>query len=170
ISTELAKQLADHWEVEYVVSGPPGSLGLLIRRKKWVIRNDDLQLFDALLDGLYASTSVGFFAAAGAPKLALLAPIAAFVKGVLKVGRQAWTKGVPLDSRHFAVLYAIYSNDNGLTKSELLEELNSVKRESWTSKGVQKYLEELRSVPSRDGTPKQLVVQSPDGRWRTSSI
>jgi hypothetical protein len=40
-------------------------LPILVKRFRWVVRNDDLNLVDGILEGLRGSASAGFFLAAG---------------------------------------------------------------------------------------------------------
>src|SRR5437763_1317611 len=43
-------------------AAPPGGASAAVSRVRWVIKDDDLGLFDAILDGLKSAASVGFLA------------------------------------------------------------------------------------------------------------
>jgi hypothetical protein len=49
------------WEEAQQIVRAPGAKGLQIPAIRWVIPDDDLRLFDAILDGVKAAAGTGFF-------------------------------------------------------------------------------------------------------------
>ena len=140
----------------------------LVRRFRYVIRNEDLQLFDAVMDALVIAVSVGVFVVPGVNVLASWGAITAIVTKLLKVGRKAATKGVVLEKQHFAVLTTLH--DAGESSfDELLERLRQQETD-WSSERLQAALSLLQKAPSLDNSEVKLVISLPDQRWRTSGI
>jgi hypothetical protein len=140
----------------------------LMRSFRYVIRNEDLQLFNAVLDGMVAAVPASFFILPGVDPQTHWAAVAAIVAGLLKVGRQAATKGVVLDKQHYAVLTTL--RDMGeLTFDELLDRLKE-QESDWDDEKLRAALSLLQNAPSLDNSEIKLVISLPGQRWRTSGI
>jgi|SRR5215831_4307116 len=142
--------------------------GALVRRFRYVIRNDDLQLFNSILDALVAGVAVGFFLPPHIDPLARWRAIATISAVMLKVGKQAATKGVRLEKQHFAVLSTIHDAGE-LGFEELLEFMNR-QGPGWTSEKLQEVLSMLEQAPSLNGSQVRLLISLPEQRWRTSGL
>jgi hypothetical protein len=88
-------------------TAPPGGFPVLLP-KSLAIRDDDLKILDALIDGLKAAAGAGFFL------LVFTGPQAtAAIAGVLMAGarliRQLWTKSVSLSPDDHRILFILKS-------------------------------------------------------------
>lgn len=140
----------------------------LVRHFRYVIRNEDLQLFNAVLDGMVAAVPASFFIAPGVDPQTHWGAVAAIVAGLLKVGRQAATKGVVLDKQHYAVLTTLHDAGE-LAFDELLERLRQ-QEPDWDDEKLRAALSSLQNAPSLDNSEVKLVISLPGQRWRTSGI
>lgn len=173
VSSDLAKEAAEKlvsvYREECRGLRTPGVSGMLIKPFKWVIRDDDLKLMQAVFEGLKAATQAGFFTAAGVPIPAKWTGAVAIAAVIFTVAKQALTKGKRLDKRDFEVLYTLNSNKDGFKSEELHKKLHS-KNDSWTEEEVEERLKNLKKIPVKNGTLKSFTVQEANDRWRTVGI
>ena len=148
----------------------PGTAAPALSSKlKYVIRDSELQIFESLVDAIKSTASVGFFYVAGVSEPAKWAALIAIFATIYKVGRQALTKGIKLDARHFRVVFVL--NKLGRVKiDELLHNLNEQEDAHWSIETVDSILKDLKETPSLDGTVIPLVANDRHGFWWTSGI
>jgi hypothetical protein len=149
---------------------PPGGFSILIKRFRWVIRNDDLNLLDCILEGLRASASAGFFLAAGVAAPARWGALIGLGATTFKVVRSSVLRGKQLDPDLFAVL-ATLKLAGRAAEDELIAKLACGAADSkWDIAAIQKALDALKAVPMSDGTVRQLVSKDYDGKWQVSGV
>lgn len=120
------------------VPPPPGGFPYLVKRYRWVIRNDDLSLFDCILEGLRGTASAGFFFAAGVSLPAQWGAVVGLATVLFKICRSVLLRGKQLSPDLFAVLIAL-KNGGPAATDELAERL--LKTDSkWTTIAVQNTL------------------------------
>lgn len=148
---------------------PPNATPVLVKRFRWVIRNDDLNLMDSVLEGLKGAAAAGFFMAARVSAPARLGVLVGLATAILKVVRGAVNRGKHLPADFFAVLAAL--KDRGpATSDELAAKLSSIDAAKWNAAVVQSALESLKAMPMNDGTVRAIVAQGPDKKWVVSGI
>jgi type IV secretory pathway TrbD component len=148
-------------------AAPPGGASAAVSRVRWVIKDDNLALFDAILDGLKSAASVGFLAYAVSGVQAWSAAVGLSV-AIFKLCRNMLRKGAVLDKRMFAVLAAVRSA-KAVTAEQLYDLLCSSDC-SWSQSEINDILSELQALPMRDGTPRQLVSRSAAGYWAAAGV
>ena len=141
---------------------------MLVPRFRWVIKNDDLALADAILDGVRAAASAGFFATVQVSAPAQWGAAVALFAAVFKVVRNALRKGVVLDARTYSIV-TIVKKSGPLTGEELLVHVQKIHANE-TAESVRPALEALKAMPMRDGTVRALVAQDGAGRWVAAGI
>lgn len=137
--------------------------------KRWVIRNQDLALLDSfgtILQGTATLTALAF--ATGAASMTPLAPAVAILYQLLKTGLVMRKKGVSLDALDFQVLCTLREQPQGLTPSEIREQLADVSQ-SLDASMVETCLNRLAKYPSRIGDVA-LVWKGADERWRSKDV
>jgi hypothetical protein len=147
---------------------PPSPLAAPALVRRWVIRDDDLELFDTVVDAivLLLPGVLAAGAAAGAAGASAAALVGA-AGGLAKLWQRARRKGAMLDPRERLVLAALHV-EGPMTLDDLHLRLRATDL-SWTTTEVQQHLQRLAACPARDGTTLELVVH--DGaRWRTAGI
>jgi len=155
--------VADAAQEKTKSGGPPGTLGLMVRH--YVIRKDDLALFDSVTSALTTAAGAGFFIGTE-PKTAAEVGI---VVSLLKLLRDLWKKGAVLGDDKILVLTVlrtrVSSSSPGLTAAELLAAVNSSgapKDMDW----LQEQLQALSKFPVPAGGTKEFVSRDGLGRWR----
>lgn len=142
---------------------PPGGAPAMINRFRWVIRDDDLALFDAIFDGVKTSASAGFFMAADLGNPAFWGAVVGVTATLFKLGRNVVRKGRTLDAQTFAVLAAVKAS-SGITSTTLAERLGRSHDEVLVT------LESLKSLPMKDGVSRQLVAKNEHGQWVPAGV
>ena len=162
--------VAQNWSaaVKEQAPVPPGATPAMVKRFRWVIRDDDLQLADALADCAKTGITSGGSILLGSPDAAALAALTGGLASLFKLGRRANRKGKVLDARSFALLLALRA-DGPLTLPALTFHL-SAQDPSWTADEASTKLKELAAVVLGDGTQQALVAEDAQGRWRTVGI
>ncbi|MEK6260065.1 MAG: hypothetical protein AABP62_15700 [Planctomycetota bacterium] len=148
---------------------PPNATPVLVKRFRWVIRNDDLNLLDSVLEGLKGAATAGFFMAAGVSAPAQWGVLVGLATAILKVVRGAVNRGKRLPAELFSVLAALKSCGPA-TNEELATKLSPADSAKWNVAAVQTALESLKAIPMNDGTVRALVAQGPDKKWVVSGI
>ena len=147
---------------------PPGGFPILVKRYRWVIQNDDLSLFDCILEGLRGTASAGFFFAAGVSAPAQWGAVVGLAAVLFKICRSVILRGKQLSPDLFAVLVAL-KNGGPATTDELAARLLKTDPK-WTTIAIQKTLDVLKSLPMADGSVRQLVAKGADERWQASGV
>jgi hypothetical protein len=136
---------------------------LLLPKIKYAIKNEDIKLLDALLDGLKAAASVNFFQ--GSPADKTIPAITGVIAALLKFGRDI-LKGVRLNSKELLLL-VILKRDGVSETNELLDKLVS-KKITIEEQELLKLLGNLSQKRSLIGTNVSLIAKTSDGRWVTT--
>lgn len=63
---ELIETIAKEFEIIDYPAPPRGTVGLIVARYRWVIRDEDFQIFEGILDGLKSAAGASFFMSAAA--------------------------------------------------------------------------------------------------------
>jgi hypothetical protein len=147
---------------------PPGHLSALVKRYRWVIRDDDLNLYDSILEGVKSSASAGFFYAAGISAPAHWGALVGVISSLFKVCRNVLLRSQQLSPDLFTVLIAL-KNGGPATVEELSARLAETGKNFSTSE-LAAMLESLKSLPMRDGTARQLAAKGYQDRWQVSGI
>lgn len=147
---------------------PPGGFPVLVKRYRWVIRNDDLNLFDCILEGLRGTASAGFFFAVGVSAAAEWSALVGLATVLFKICRGVLLRGKQLSPDLFAVLIAL-KNGGPATIDELTARLLTTDPK-WSTTLVQTTLDALKSLPMGDGTVRQLAAKGYEERWQVSGV
>ncbi len=148
---------------------PPNATPVLVKRFRWVIRNDDLNLLDSVLEGLKGAATAGFFMAVGVGAPARWGALVGLAIAIIKVVRGAANRGNRLPPDLFAVVAALKGYEP-VTSEELTAKLSLGDAAKWNAPVVQSALESLKAIPMNDGTVRALVAQGPDKKWVVSGI
>jgi len=165
IAAELGEHLVTAFEEVTFPDPPPGTLAMMVPRIRWVIRDDDLSLLDAVSDGVVAAIGTGWILNDPAGTQATVAGIAGVAAAALRVLNQIRRKGARISARNMKVLLALESSDNALSIEEAVEGLEDLSREEVTAA-----FKELQEVRLRDGTVESLIAQDATGRWSASGV
>lgn len=147
---------------------PEGGIPALVKRFRWVIRNDDLNLLDSILEGVKGSASAGFFFAAGVAEAAKWGAVVGLVSALFKICRSVLLRGQQLSPDLFTALVAL-KNGGPATVDELSARLTTMDPQ-WNAARVTTVLDTLKSLPMGDGTIRQLVAKGESERWQVSGI
>jgi hypothetical protein len=136
---------------------------ILLPKLKYAIRNEDIKLLDAILDGLKAAASVNFFQ--GNPDDKTISATIGVIAALVKLGRDL-LKGVRLSSIELLVL--IILRENG--PSETIDIIENFARKGIDIKETDllTIIGDLSQKKSILGTNVALVVKTLDGRWATT--
>jgi hypothetical protein len=149
---------------------PPGTMGMVLPIKRWIIKNDDLKFLESLLDGLKGAAAAGFFLLAGATPAATLAAVIGLAAMVFKIGRQALRKGRTLLPYEYGIVTVLCGHRDGLMLSELVMGLDHFTRQKNNAEQVQDCLTRLKAINLADGTVVALVAEDAQGRWFAAGI
>lgn len=136
---------------------------LLLPKLKYAIKNDDIKLLDAILDGLKAAASVNYFQ--GSPPDKTIPAITGVIAALIKLGRDL-LKGVRLNSTELLLL-VILKKDGAIETSDLREKLLR-KKIDIEEKELLIMIGNLSQKKSLIGTNVSLVAKTTDGRWATT--
>lgn len=150
--------------VSHEARRPRGGLGMVVGR--YVIRDDDLSLLDALRAAVLAAAPTSFF---------LDAPTTASVTGLLAavvtVADRLRRKGARLGPIPLHVLMCLRASPRRLSAAEVAHRLNAASDDRpWTVDEAERELVGLQSVPLGDGSVASLVSRDADGRWATAGV
>jgi hypothetical protein len=163
----LGDAIADEFAEKRIPPSLPGLLQLKIPVVRWVIKDDDLKLIEALTDGFKAGAAAGFLA--GQPvKGAVAGGVVGIVAAAVKLGRQIAKKGRRLSRLEYSVIAALNGIDVGLTESQLLTWL--VAQSSYTAGEIQGAIKRLEAIALPDGTVTALISRDADGKLRVAGI
>ncbi|MFL6664719.1 MAG: hypothetical protein ACJ8G7_21290 [Rhizobacter sp.] len=166
---DIAAAIVDEWALTAEGHDADSPHRATFRPARWVIRNQDLGLLDAV-SGVLQGTATGAALAAstGSLTLGLLAPAIAVVTHLVKASLNARNKGVQLSEPEFFLLALVREASAGAS----LDALQS----AWTSRfgvgsapGLEPRLEKLARYPARAGE-LALIWKGPDGLWRAKDV
>ncbi len=148
-------------------SPPPGTLGLMVRR--WVVRVDDLKLYDEFVRAVTAAAGATFFL----DQTKVLAAGVGVTGALGSIFRNAWRSSANVTSDEWTILLAIKEKyPLRPQKEELLSILSEHRRSdglAWSEAAVQKTLERLEKYPTRSGV-KKFVASDAEGGWGLEGI
>lgn len=143
----------------------PDGLGFIIPRYRWIIRDDDLKLLDAVSEGFKSAGAAGFFfhAVHGGP---LASAIGGIVVASVRLVRQARNKGAIVSPAELRILIVLKTNPDGLTPPEVAAILSQ--SVPTTDADVRQVLNRLAKYAVGDGSTTPFVAEDGDGRWRVN--
>jgi biotin operon repressor len=133
---------------------------LMVKGLKWVIRDDDLKLFDAFIKAVSAAAAAGFFMKADIPATAMTSLVTTVCTLVYNVAR----KGAKLTDAQCQTLLALKAHNAAVTESVLASELGISEAE------VGETLSHLKAVRLADGTVVAIVAQDGGKRWMAAGV
>lgn len=146
---------------------PHGTLGLMVRR--WVVRGDDLKLYDEFVRAVTAAAGASFFM----DHAKLPAAGVGVAVALVSVFRNAWRAAANVTSDEWIILLALKGKFPVRPRKEELVSLlsGSPRRDgsAWSLEAVQKTLARLEKYPTRSGV-KKFVTPDGDGGWGLESI
>ena len=108
----------------------------MIPRINWIIKNEDLQLIDSLLEGLKTAAGVSFFMAPSIDSSKTWPAIIGIFSTVFKLARNVKNKSKIIDSTNFKILLLLKLDKDGLELNYLHYLLNS--------EGIELSIDELK--------------------------
>lgn len=165
----IAGEIVDEWGVSASGDNADSSHRAMFRPTRWVIRNQDLGLLDAV-SGVLQGTATGaaLFASTGSLTLGLLTPAIAVATHLVKIALNLRRKGTQLSEPEFFLLALVLENPGGASVERL--------RNAWVARfgeseagGLESMLEHLAKYPSPVGE-LSLVWKGADGRWRGKDL
>lgn len=165
----IADAIVDGWGHSVTSDGGDSLHRATFRPARWVIRNQDLGLVDAVFGVLQATaTGAALLASTRSVTLGLLAPAIAVLTSLVKIGLNLRNKGAQLSEREFFLLALVAAAPSG-ARSEAL-------REDWTARfgedakiELESHLDRLAKYPSRMGE-LSLIWRDADGLWRAKDV
>src|SRR5207249_2444787 len=116
----LSSEMASQSTIIRFPDFPPGTMGLMIPKTYWVIRNDDLKLMEALWPAICAATAVISL------KSLTASATAAILGSTFKIVRAALSKGVRLAPLQHRLILALKSSDHGSTIADVVSKMKSM--------------------------------------------
>lgn len=161
----LSTEMASESTVLRFPDFPPGTMGLMIPKTYWVIRNDDLRLMETLWPAIAAATAV-----ISLKSLTATATVA-ILGSTFKIVRAARSKGVSLTPIQHRLILALKSSDQGSTIAALVSKMRSMpNQEELSEADVLTELSALKSIRLNDGTVVGLVAEDGKGLWSAAGI
>ncbi|MFN7939155.1 MAG: hypothetical protein U0R19_37875 [Bryobacteraceae bacterium] len=131
-----------------------------------VIRDDDLEVIDAICKALEAAVAAGLVSSK-----VLIAALSAVIIGLVKIGRQVQAKAAFVSRDQLVILMLLKENPLGLTLRELTALSNDRKVLAMKSEeDILATLKDLSAIALRDGSVVAIVAQDAGGMWRTQGI
>jgi hypothetical protein len=169
-SEKAAAALIENFEQPTFSAAPSGeSRRAVIPSLRWVIRDEDLGLFDSLSKVMQAAaTGAAVLAPIGSPALAAVPPTIEMVTQFIKIALAIRAKGAILDEAELRVLMTLRQHRDGLSVHQLKEGLPAnVPFDS--DADLEKVLHRLEKYPTRSGDVS-LVWRSAAGFWHTRNV
>jgi len=167
---KAAATLIDAFE-QLAISAAPGgeSRRAVIPSLRWVIRDEDLGLFDSLSKVMQAAaTGAAVLVPSGSPALAAMPPIIEMMAQLIKIALAIRAKGAILDEAELGVLMTLRGHPDGLSAPQLREKLPAdVPFDSDAS--LETVLHRLEKYPTRSGDVS-LVWRSAAALWHTRNV
>jgi hypothetical protein len=154
--------------VDTGVTLPDGAAAAMFRRYRYVIRKDDLKLFDSGLDLLKTLGAMGLLFKVDQPMAMTAAVLGVGIDAAKLLGRVR-SKAAILDERSFFVICILKANEP-MRIDKLLDLLRAYDL-TWTEEELKNVLAGLKAYPSKDGTALPLVISlNGDREWRTTEF
>jgi hypothetical protein len=152
-------------------TAPPGAAPVLFTRYRWVIKNEDLDLVNSILEALNNASQVEFFFDADvADARELMAAAVGIFSALFRLMRNVLKKGCALSPKAYAVLITLKTS-GPLSNEALLARLQKSEKEAeWSAESLKNTLESLKAMPMRNGSVRSLVAQDDQLRWLTADI
>lgn len=167
-SPELIDVISNQFkEVEYKAA-PAGTFTYMVATSRWVIKNDDLAVIEAILDGLKSAAGANFFMTAVSQDGKILSAAIGLVSALFKVAKSARNKGIILTSRQFEIVYCLKNHPDGLDLDQLYRYLN-LNSQNITKPELEDLLKGLGNTYTGDGSKRELVINS-NNLYRTAGI
>ncbi len=146
-----------------------GMIGLMIPKFRYVIKNEDLPVFESLFDGLKTAAGANFFLTGTKEDINKTWAAAIGVFNTLyKLYKNARNKGKALSSLEFQVLLCLKKYPEGLDLGYLLF-LRKDNYVTLTEGELKLLLEGLEKVYMNDGAKKELVIFE-DGLYKVKGL
>lgn len=142
---------------------PPGHLGWFVPELRWVIRDEDLKLVDALFSGATAAAGAGYFIGSIPTGTPLISAVTGLLTATLRLVYNIKRSGAFVSIEQAQIIQALKSNKEGMTRLRLLKFLQA-KDSAWTEEKVNDALASLVKLR----TPKgfiSLVAEDQMSRW-----
>jgi hypothetical protein len=167
LSIPIAERIADCFRDDGAfLSRSTKGFGLLLR--KYVIRDDDLKLFESFKNGFIAFASIGFLSSS-----INVSSVAALAFSIFEIARNSLNRGVRITQVQFIILSILKYSHKRLTIHEIYDVLhkNPIATASDIDKvELKRELNRLAGKIPRMGNAVSLVFEDSDGRWGVVSI
>lgn len=160
----IASELLPLWQAPLDTVRPARGRPAHVAAFHWVIRDDDLKLLDSIIEGIKVAATAGFFLVP-LGSTALGVAVAGLATAFLKVAYNAWTRGVKLTPKDYALFASLKQSQAGVTVEDLAVKFGS-QDEAWTPDAVRAGLTRLMEAPSPSG--RIGLVWQTEGRWRVA--
>lgn len=168
-AASFAQRCLHEFRVEELPELPPGHLGFLVPRYRWVVRDEDLRLVDSLFAS--ASAVVGTNVLVGSEAATAVVGV---VAAVFTLFRAAYRKGAMLSEQETTLLVALKGIGSPNTVDALVAYLNgehgNASESEWTTERVKDLLESLERTRLQDGSVVALVERDGRGMWGIAGI
>ncbi len=135
---------------------------ILLPKFKYAIKNEDIKILDAILDGMKAAAAANYFQ--NSPSDKTVSAITGIIAALIKLGRDL-LKGVRLNSTELMLLIEL-KRQNPIETKELLQNMID-KKVQIDEKELLSVLGNLSQKKSLIGTNVALIAKTVDGRWVT---
>jgi len=169
-SIKAAGALIDVFDEPVFSETPSGeSRRAVIPSLRWVIRDEDLGLFESVSRVLQATaTGAAVLVPTGSPVLAAAPPAIEIVTQVIKTGFAIRAKGATLDEAEFQVLMLLREQKDGLSIQQMREKLPATKPFD-TDASLEALLHHLEKYPTHSSNVS-LVWRSAAGLWYAQDV
>jgi hypothetical protein len=148
---------------------PPEAYAAFDPSRKWLIKNDDLKLLDALLAGIVAAAGAGFFLIPPGSPTAVPSAVAGAAIAAARVIWALKKKGADLTDDQRDVVAALRAMKTPV-KADLLHKWLAYKDPSWTPARVDDCLQELTKLRFSTGKVDAVVALDGEGLWGLQDI
>jgi hypothetical protein len=165
LRSEIVCELASMFKAPNPELPSEGGFAAVVGR--WVIRDDDLKLFEELIRALTAAAGASFL-----DPTKLVAPGVGVAVAAVSIFRNIWRSAAQLSQDDLVLLMAVTNAKGRIELSELATVLKPVPRRDgsvWTDENVQRGLDRLEKFPTRTGLKKFLSRDS-EGKWGPEGV
>ena len=164
----VAETVVDEWGYTAPAPDKNSDLRAVFRPTRWVIRNQDLGLIEAVSGVLQGSaTGTALAVTSGSLSLGLVAPAIAVATHLIKMGHNARNKGVQLSESAFFLLLLVREASDGASLPFLTASWNA--RYADAAGPVEPHLDRLAKYPATVGD-LALIWKGTDDLWRTKDV
>lgn len=166
---DIATAIVDEWSASSTTPDETSNHRAVFRPARWVIRNQDLGLLDALSGILQGTaTSAALVASTRSVTLGLATPAIAVVTYLIKVSLNARAKGVRLSEPEFFLLTLVREASDGASLESLQARWNA-RYPDRADGSLQPLLNKLTQYPALAGEIA-LVWKGSDDLWRVRDL